>query len=493
MNSELQLGLIGLGVAGVGLVFAYNQWQERKHRKLAETLESQTRDVLLDGINHDPKAPPEKNTLSGMFYTDAYIPEKRPQTAPFSTLDIQSGGYGERVEPSMPAELTPPVMPPAQPQAAQPQGIAGFAAAQPAADPLAERLHIQSFNLSPENIPNPPATAIFETATGRPANKHNLDEVRQAPLQTFDRMDEAEGGTAHGFSARQADGKFISAPPRIPERLVSQRTECLVYFELSDLVSVKQIWQSKAILPLGQVSKSIYWVGYNEIGRRWEYFVNDNQTEYRYLCIGLQLADRNGPATDADFRGFFGVMQHLAEELMCVVELPRLQDIMTTAAQIDKFCAEVDMQIGLNLLGRAAPFSGTQLRAMAESAGMALDKRGRFCRRNEDGLIQFAIQDIEGKPFVPETLRQSSYKGLTFLVDVPRIDQGERVFNQMVDLAQRFGESLNAVLVDDNGHPLGLKQLEQIRQEYVMKPQSEMHNHGIPAGSPTALRLFVPA
>lgn len=489
MNNELQLGLIGLGVGLVGLVFIYNQWQERKHRKLAETLESQTRDVLLDGINHDPKAPPEKNTLSGMFYTDAYIPEKRPQTAPFSTLDIQSGGYGERVEPSMPAELTPPAPPPAQPQ-----GIAGLAATPPAAaDPLAERLHIQSFNLNPENVPAPPATAIFETAAGRISNKHNLDEVRQAPLQTFDKTDETEGGVAHGFSARQADGKFISAPPRIPERLVSQRTECLVYFELSDLISVKQLWQSKAILPLGQISKSIYWVGYNEIGRRWEYFVNDNQTEYRYLCIGLQLADRNGPVSDADFRVFSGVMQHLAEELMCVVDLPRLQDIMTSAAQIDKFCAEVDMQIGLNLLGRAAPFSGTQLRAMAEAAGMSLDKRGRFCRRNEDGLIMFAVQDIEAKPFTPDTLRQNAYKGLTFLLDVPRVDQGERIFNQMVDLAQRFGESLNAVLVDDNGHPLGLKQLEQIRHEYVMKPQAEMHKQGIPPGSPTALRLFVPA
>ena len=34
--SDLQLSLIGLGIALVGGVFAYNKWQERKHRKLAE-------------------------------------------------------------------------------------------------------------------------------------------------------------------------------------------------------------------------------------------------------------------------------------------------------------------------------------------------------------------------------------------------------------------------------------------------------------------------
>jgi hypothetical protein len=48
--SDLQLALIGVGAAAVGGVWAYNKWQERKHRRLAERIlrgGDQT-DVLLD-------------------------------------------------------------------------------------------------------------------------------------------------------------------------------------------------------------------------------------------------------------------------------------------------------------------------------------------------------------------------------------------------------------------------------------------------------------
>ena len=47
--SDLQLGLMGVGAAAVGAVWAYNKWQERGHRKLAERIlqGSQTHDVLL--------------------------------------------------------------------------------------------------------------------------------------------------------------------------------------------------------------------------------------------------------------------------------------------------------------------------------------------------------------------------------------------------------------------------------------------------------------
>ena len=49
MDSELQIGLIALGVAAVVCIVAYNKWQERKHRKHAErTFSSDHRDVLLE-------------------------------------------------------------------------------------------------------------------------------------------------------------------------------------------------------------------------------------------------------------------------------------------------------------------------------------------------------------------------------------------------------------------------------------------------------------
>ena len=46
--TELQMGLIGLGVAAVFGVFGYNKWQEMRQRKVAEAvLKPQHEDVLL--------------------------------------------------------------------------------------------------------------------------------------------------------------------------------------------------------------------------------------------------------------------------------------------------------------------------------------------------------------------------------------------------------------------------------------------------------------
>jgi hypothetical protein len=47
--SELQISLIGLGSVGVVAVWAYNKWQERRHRKVAERVfRGDQPDVLLD-------------------------------------------------------------------------------------------------------------------------------------------------------------------------------------------------------------------------------------------------------------------------------------------------------------------------------------------------------------------------------------------------------------------------------------------------------------
>ena len=44
------------------------------------------------------------------------------------------------------------------------------------------------------------------------------------------------------------------------------------------------------------------------------------------------------------------------------------------AAQLDRFCAEVDIAIGINVVTRDGnPFSGTKIRALAEAAGLKLE------------------------------------------------------------------------------------------------------------------------
>ena len=274
----------------------------------------------------------------------------------------------------------------------------------------------------------------------------------------------------------------------LPAALLDPRLEFIVAMELVDPVSVHQILHSQREV-LQKVSKPVHWVGFNDLTREWVRLGRDSNMNVRRLRIGLQLANRMGPVTDADLVVFAGAMQALADELMAVADMPSIR-VRDQAVEIDHFCAEVDLEIGINLVSKGTPFSGTKIRALAEAAGMILGADSLFTRYDDDGRAQFYLQNLESTQFSPESIRTMTTHGLTFLLDVPRVDHGERVFMQMAELAKRFAETLHGTLVDDNRQALSDVQLEHIRREYIGKPQAVMASYSLPAGSAQALRLF---
>lgn len=274
----------------------------------------------------------------------------------------------------------------------------------------------------------------------------------------------------------------------VPAALLDPRLEFIVVMELVEAVSGGQIVHSQQDA-LGRIAKAIHWVGFSDRTREWEYIAPDSQQAYRRLRIGLQLADRRGPLADADLAVFAGAMQNLADELMAVADMPSGR-VLDQALELDRFCAEVDLEIGVNLVSQGMPFSGTKIRALAEAAGMALGADGLFTRYDDEGRAQFSLQNLENPLFSPDSIKTVSTHGLTFILDVPRVEHGERVFQQMVELARRFGDTLQGQLVDDNRQPLTDAHLDRIRRDFVMKPQATMAAYGLPAGGPQALRLF---
>jgi FtsZ-interacting cell division protein ZipA len=183
-------------------------------------------------------------------------------------------------------------------------------------------------------------------------------------------------------------------------------------------------------------------------------------------------------------------MQRLADEFMVVATLPDSQTALEQAQQLDKFCVDVDFQIGVNLVSRGSPFPGTKIRALAESAGMTLGVNGLYTRYDDNGLAIFSLQNFEADGFAAETLKDLSTNALVFLLDVPRTPRGQYVYKQMVDTARRFADTLNGMLVDDNRQPLAETQFAHICQEFVIKPQAVLEAAGLPAGGSLALRLF---
>jgi hypothetical protein len=240
---------------------------------------------------------------------------------------------------------------------------------------------------------------------------------------------------------------------------------------------------------LARIRKPIHWIGYNERSCEWETVVDDGESEYRRIRVGLQLVDRRGPLDDSDLSNFNIAMHDLGDELMAIAELPPQQAALAAATQLDEFCASVDIQIGINVISGGQVFLGTKLRALAESAGMVIDGEGRFVRCDDDGQVLYVLVNQEAAGFSAEAMKTMSTHGVTFLLDVPRVAHGERIFNQMVDLARRFADVLHGVLVDDNRRPLSDAALEPIRRQ-VGQYQAMMAVRKLPAGGPLAQRMF---
>jgi len=417
--TELQMGLIGLGVAAVFGVFGYNKWQEMRQRKLAEAvLKPHHEDVLL---------------------------AKGGKTEPEAVPAVQV----ERSEPEIRIEASEPLVERVEPVFT---------------DPTPTEV-VDDMAMAPEDTPMPEMPVIAQPAPGVP------------PVVAKPAVSQPEAD----------DGAEVEAG-NVPDALLDPRLEFVVTMELVEPVSSFQILHSQRSA-LHRLNKPVHWVGFNEKKREWQRLTPDAELELRRLRVGLQLVNRLGPVSEGDLVIFTNAMQALADELMAVADMPP-SNVLDQAAEIDRFCAAVDLEIGLNLVSRGSAFPGTKIRALSEAAGMVLGADGLFTRYDDAGRAQFSLQNFESTPFSPDALRNLTTHGLTFLLDVPRVDHGERVFMQMTEVAKRFADTLQGALVDDNRQPLSDSQLDHIRREFIGKPQATMASFGLAAGSPQALRLF---
>jgi len=127
---------------------------------------------------------------------------------------------------------------------------------------------------------------------------------------------------------------------------------------------------------------------------------------------------------------------------------------------------------------------------MAEAQGFRLADGGRFDWVQEDtGAVLYSLQNYRSEPFTAETLRTMSTPGAVFVLDVPRVVEPVRVYDQMKAAAKRIAQSLDATLVDDNRRPLDDAALNAIREQ-VRSTAAALREVRIEPGSPRALALF---
>ncbi|MDR3298753.1 MAG: cell division protein ZipA C-terminal FtsZ-binding domain-containing protein [Candidatus Accumulibacter sp.] len=404
--TELQIGLIGLGVIAVGGVLAYNKWQEIRQRKQTESvLRSSHRDVLFDG---------------GI----PVLPGPGAEAG-------ESGGQSRE----MAALLTTGVFP-------------------AAGDPVTDDARIEPVFTEPKITAAPEPAAPTSASSPKPA------------------------------AASQGSGSGSVGEDSL---LLSPLIDFIAAIDTVEPVPARRIVDASKEA-LARVHKPVLWIGRDGTSGEWQPVSAQTGGDYRKLRAGLQLVDRQGPIGEDELTIFATAMRDLADQLSGIAELPALQDTYATAVALDRFCASVDIQIGINVISQGQAFAGTQIRALSEAAGMAIENR-RFARRDDDGNVLYTLLNQDAAGFSEETMSGMSTHGLTFLLDVPCVTNGKRVFVQMTDLARRFADVLRGALVDDNRHPLSEAAFEPIGRQ-IAQYQALLAEQRLPAGSALTRRLF---
>jgi FtsZ-interacting cell division protein ZipA len=191
----------------------------------------------------------------------------------------------------------------------------------------------------------------------------------------------------------------------------------------------------------------------------------------------MQMVDRSGSVTEQELAGFCQQVSHFAEEHDAAVSFPQRQQKLVAARELDRFCADVDVLIGINVVPRQA-VEGTRLRSFVEAGGLQLEPDGAFHYLADSGNTLYSLMAADQMPFTFHTLLDKSFPALTLLFDVPRVAGGVEVFDRAVQFAKQLAVEFDAQLVDDNRRVLSDVGLSRIRDQLV-HIYSSMDDRGI--------------
>lgn len=265
--------------------------------------------------------------------------------------------------------------------------------------------------------------------------------------------------------------------------------DCLVRLECIEPLSVPRLWAAQKN-HLANLAKPLMWFGFDDERNQWLRLDAHSAGSHNWFAAVMQLVDRRGPIAAADLDRFLDGAQKLADEFMAVpASMPARVATLTRAAELDAFCAGVDIQIGLNVVAGEEPFPGTKIRGLAEAQGWVLMDDGAYHAQDADGNTLFTVTNLEPAVFVASELKDMQTRGITLLLDVPRTAHGPQTFDRMLASARKIADALRGEVVDDNRTPFGESQAQLVRSQ-IEQFQQRMAESGIPAGGELAQRLF---
>lgn len=224
--------------------------------------------------------------------------------------------------------------------------------------------------------------------------------------------------------------------------------------------------------------------------KKWERAIADGTGLYAHIRIALQLVDRGGAISAAKLADFRDLILGIAQHIKADATVPDIDETHRLATELDAFCASVDQMVGVNLvLPGERPLFGGKISQAAALMGMTLELDGAFHLLDARRQSLFSLSNRDNRPFQHHALGTFSTKGVTLLMDVPRVENPATQFDAMLRVARTLSNELQANVVDDNLVALSVDGLARIRDK-ITGVETTMRERGIAPGSAQARRLF---
>jgi FtsZ-interacting cell division protein ZipA len=238
------------------------------------------------------------------------------------------------------------------------------------------------------------------------------------------------------------------------------------------------------------LNKPVRWVGLPVGAGEWEEVQPWRDVHYQQVMVTMQLADRNGAVQEGDLSSLCALLQSTAESHQLRIACDDVGEAVERALAIDRFCVDVDVLIGLNVVARGeGSVNLTRIVREAEASGMVLGMDGVFQLLDSRGEPLYVLCNHDAEPFSTQVLEGQATQGVTLQFDVPRVPDGLKVFDNMVAFGRKLSSEVGGILVDDNLRPLTDTGIERIRAQ-LTRIYERMEARGVPSGSRRALRLF---
>lgn len=291
-----------------------------------------------------------------------------------------------------------------------------------------------------------------------------------------------------GGGATQEPPATEDGLPALPKEYADEIADCVVRIDFVEPVPAPGLWAAQSRW-ISHITKPMSWLAHDATTNAWKRLTGHDAGRYKTVCAALQLANREGAVSDAELSVFLDGVLELAGQCSGVTGIPKRDDVLMTARNLDDFCAGVDLQLGVKIVGANDPITGPRLKQLAEAAGLTLLNDGAFHYIDVNGLTRFTLANIGAELFDPASLDSLATHGVTLSMDVPRVPDGATAFDALVSVARPLTEALGGILVDSQGNPLTAEMIATIRAK-IVQMQGLMARQQIVAGSVRAQRLF---